>query len=235
MSRRVALLQAIDRRQTGNAVSGAPGSAPLDRHQVQAVDILLNSAAAWRAFSIDDERPETIERYGPHKFGRSCLVARRLVEAGVPLVMVSWPSETVHWDTHAGHFPTMRHELLPPADRGCAALLEDLDERGLLDDTLVVWAGEFGRTPAINANPAPGRDHWPFVYSVLLAGAGIRGGQVYGSSDDIAAHPHDRPVHARDFVATIYHLLGYGPETRVTDPLGRQHAVVTGEPVLGLL
>lgn len=196
---------------------------------------ILASGGAWRAFCIDDEKPETIARYGDHKFGRSCLVARRLVEAGVGLVTVAWPGEDgTHFDTHADHFRSMREDLLPPADRAFSALLEDLDRRGLLDDTIVVWAGEFGRTPALNGNHPAGRDHWPYVYSTVLAGGGIRGGQILGASDDVAAHPKDRPVHVSDFVATIYHALGYGADTHVADSLGRTHSVVRGKPVLEL-
>lgn len=201
------------------------------RHQAEAGKI-LNSSGAWRAFSIEDEKPQTVQRYGDTKFGRSCLVARRLVEAGVSLVTVSWPGHENHFDTHADHFRTMRDELLPPMDRGFSALLEDLDERGLLEETLVAWTGEFGRTPSINGNKPPGRDHWPFVYSTVLAGGGVRGGHVYGSSDAIAAYPHENPVHASDFVATIYHALGYDAGTKVVDQTGRPHDVVKGQPVL---
>ena len=119
-------------------------------------------------------------------------------------------------------------------DRGFSALLEDLSERGLLDETLVAWTGEFGRTPLINGNKLPGRDHWPFVYSAVLAGGGVRGGHVYGSSDAIAGQPKDNPVHASDFVATIYHALGYDASTKVVDQLGRPQYVVKGQPVLAM-
>jgi hypothetical protein len=207
------------------------GERELAMHKEQAAEI-LNSSGAWRAFSIEGEDPKTIERYGDHKFGRSCLVARRLIEAGVSLVTVAWPGHENHWDTHADHFRMMREELLPPMDRGFSALLEDLDERGLLGETLVAWTGEFGRTPAVNANKQPGRDHWPLVYSAVLAGGGIRPGHVHGASDHIAAHPKSDPVHASDFVATIYHALGYDERTKVTDQLGRPHYIVKGKPVL---
>lgn len=206
---------------------------PFTRHQAQALDI-LNSQGAWRAFSIEDESPSTIERYGSHKFGRSCLVARRLIEAGVSLVTVAWPGHENHFDTHADHFRMLKEELLPPMDQGFSALLEDLRDRGLLDETLVVWTGEFGRTPSVNGNEKPGRDHWPFVYSTVLAGGGVRPGQIYGSSDDIAGRPRDNPLHVTDFVATIYHALGYDSTTQVVDVLGRPHHVVSGQPVLSL-
>jgi hypothetical protein len=229
LSQRLNLLQSIDR----NDSTGKPEQ-QFAKYRGEAVEI-LNSSGAWRAFSIEDENPQTIERYGDSKFGRSCLVARRLVEAGVSLVTVAWPGHENHFDTHADHFRMMRDELLPPMDRGFAALLEDLSDRGMLDDTLVAWTGEFGRTSAVNGNKPPGRDHWPFVYSTVLAGGGVRGGQVYGSSDAIAARPKDNPVHARDFVATIYHALGYDESTTVVDPTGRRHSVVAGKPVTALL
>ena len=203
------------------------------RFQQQALDI-LGSNSAWKAFTTDDESPEMLARYGDNKFGRSCLVARRLVEAGVGLVTVPWMHlhSTKNFDTHAKHFQVMKDVLMPPLDRAFSALLEDLSERGMLDETLIAWTGEFGRTPKINKNA--GRDHWGPVYSTVLAGGGIRGGQVYGSSDKIAGYPADNPVHVRDFVATIYHALGYGSDTRVEDPTGRPHFVVQGTPVHAL-
>lgn len=229
LAQRVQLLHSV----RGKQPTASQGEQQFARHQAQAAEI-LNSSGAWRAFSIEDENPKTVERYGNTKFGRSCLVARRLVEAGVSLVTVCWPGHENHFDTHADHFRMMREELLPPMDRGFSALLEDLDERGLLEKTLVAWTGEFGRTPSINGNPKPGRDHWPFVYSAVLAGGGIRGGQVYGSSDSIAAKPKDNPVHASDFVATIYHALGYDASTTVVDQFGRPQHVVMGQPVLAM-
>jgi hypothetical protein len=228
LAQRMQLLNLIN-----GAGTGTDSERQLARHQAQAADI-LNSSGAWRAFSIEDESPQTIERYGNTKFGRSCLVARRLVEAGVSLVSVCWPGHENHFDTHSDHFRMMREELLPPMDRGFSALLEDLDERGMLEETLVAWTGEFGRTPSINANKPPGRDHWPFVYSAVLAGGGVRPAQVYGSSDTSAARPKDDPVHASDFVATIYHALGYDGTATVTDQFGRPHHVVQGRPVSGL-
>lgn len=197
------------------------------RQQAQALDV-LGGGNGWRAFIIDDEPQNVRERYGDDKLGRSCLVARRLIEAGVSVVTVVFGG----WDTHASHLPDTRDKLLPPLNRAYAALLDDLSQRGLLESTLVVWSGEFGRTPNLNGNSPPGRDHWPNVYSTVLAGGGVRGGQVYGSSDNLAAEPKDRPVPVADFVSTIYHALGYGPETQVVDPLGRAHFVVPGKPVL---
>ena len=201
-----------------------------DRFQRLAIDI-LNAGSSWRAFDLDKEKPKTIERYGDNKFGRSCLVARRLVEAGVGLVTVPWMflHSTKNFDTHKNHFKLMKTLLLPPLDRAFSALLEDLNERGLLDETLVAWTGEFGRTPKINKNL--GRDHWGQVYSTVLAGGGIQGGRIHGASDNIGGHPTNDPVHTRDFVATMYHALGYGPDTKVVDPTGRPHFIVAGRPV----
>src|SRR5262249_25374280 len=158
-----------------------------DNSSQQAMD-LLTSGRAREAFDLQREPPRVRDRYGRHKFSQSCLLARRLIEAGVRLVQVNWPREPDEitssnpaWDTHARNTDGWKNVLMPPMDRASSALLEDLQERGLLEETLVVWMGEFGRTPVINANG--GRDHWGRVFSVALAGGGIRGGQVYGASD----------------------------------------------------
>ena len=204
------------------------------RYREQALSI-LDSRSAWDAFLIDDEKPATIERYGDNKFGRSCLVARRLVEAGVSLITVPWMflHSTKNFDTHSQHFKTMKELLMPPVDRAFSALLEDLSERGLLDETLVVWTGEFGRTPRVNNNA--GRDHWGAVYSTVLAGGGIRGGQAFGSSDKIGGQPVDNPVHVRDLFATIYHALGFAHDAKVFDQVGRPHFFIEGNVVEKLL
>lgn len=204
-----------------------------DRFQRLAFDV-LGPGEAWKAFKLDDEKPQTLERYGTNRFGRSCLVARRLVEAGVGVVTVPWvfKQSEQNFDTHNKHFPKMKDMLLPPVDRAFSALLEDLEQRGLLDETLVAWTGEFGRTPRINGNG--GRDHWGRVYSTVLAGGGIRGGRVYGSSDKQGGVPADSPVHVSDFFATMYHALGYGADTSVKDPTGRPHYIVQGNPILEL-
>jgi hypothetical protein len=204
-----------------------------ERFQQLAFDV-LRSGQAWRAFRLDDEPQRNIDRYGDNRFGRSCLVARRLIEAGVGLVTVPWvfKQSEQNFDTHNRHFTKMKEMLLPPVDRAFSALLEDLTQRGMLAETLVAWTGEFGRTPRINGNA--GRDHWGRVYSTVLAGGGVRGGQVVGRSDAAGAVPADNPIHVSDFVATIYHALGYGPETRVTDPTGRPHYIVQGKPVQNL-
>jgi len=195
---------------------------------------ILQSDSVWKAFLIEEETSATIERYGDNKFGRSCLVARRLVERGVSFVTVPWMHlhSTKNFDTHAKHFKVMKNLLLPPMDRAMSALFEDLDDRGLFDNTLVAWTGEFGRTPKINGNA--GRDHWGKVYSTVLAGAGIQGGQVYGETDKIGGAPTDSPVYVSDFIATIYKVLGYDSSTLVHDRLGRPHPIVQGQPVKAL-
>jgi hypothetical protein len=226
LGRRLELQQNLARPQVGD---GTRLVRDWTKYQAQALDV-LGAASTWRAFAIDDESPALRARYGDDRLGRSCLVARRLVEAGVTLVTVIFGG----WDTHSHHLEHTRDWLLPPLNRAFAALLDDLADRGLLDSTLVAWTGEFGRTPAINGNSPPGRDHWARVYSTALAGGGVQGGQVYGKSDNLAADPKDNPVHVSDFVATIYHALGYDGETEVVDSFGRPQRIVAGRPVLSL-
>ena len=228
LDRRTRLLNRLDH---GRSLSTSPPGWQRDRERALEV---LHAGGAWRAFSIEDESASTLARYGDHKFARSCLVARRLVEAGVKIVQVCWPGHESHFDTHGGHFPDMKNRLLPPMDQAYAALLSDLADRGMLGETLVVWSGEFGRTPSLNGNKPPGRDHWPWVYTGVLAGGGIRGGQHYGSSDAQAAYPHEDPVHVSRFVATIYHALGCSEQTVVHDVQGQPHHVMQGRPLLGL-
>jgi hypothetical protein len=200
------------------------------RYRDQALSI-LEAKSAWEAFLLDGEKPATIERYGDNRFGRSCLVARRLIEAGVGFVTVPWMflHSTKNFDTHSKHFSVMKELLMPPVDQAFSALIEDLSDRGLLDETLVVWTGEFGRTPKVNKGA--GRDHWGAVYSTVLAGGGIRGGQTYGASDSIGGEPADRPLHVRDFFATIYKALGFEHDAKVIDPTGRPHFFIEGKAV----
>jgi uncharacterized protein (DUF1501 family) len=143
------------------------------------------------------------------------------------------PDDSPVWDTHENNFPHLKNRLMPPTDRAFAALLTDLTERGLLDDTLVVCLGEFGRSPRINKQA--GRDHWAFVQSVVLAGAGVQGGRTYGSSDRIGAYPAEQPVTPADLTATLLHLLGVPAEAEIEDRLGRPLRVCTGSPVRGLI
>jgi hypothetical protein len=204
---------------------------------------LLASPRAKKAFHLSHEPPVVRDRYGRNEYGESFLMARRLVEAGVRLVGVNWmyimPNGRVAnvWDNHGGTpglAPTGYGMLkekycLPPLDRAYSALLEDLADRGLLGETLVVAVGEFGRTPRINANQ--GRDHWGMVYSALLAGGGISGGQVYGASDHHAAFVKDRPVSPPDLLATIYHALGIPLASEIRDHEGRPHRISEGTPL----
>lgn len=216
------------------AARGSSSGEDFARFQRQALD-MLQSSAAWKAFRLDDEKPGTIERYGDNRFGRSCLIARRLVEAGVGCVTVPWmfKQSEQNFDTHSKHFPKMKDKLLPVVDRAFSALLEDLHDRGRLDRTLVGWTGEFGRTPKINGGG--GRDHWGRVYSTVLAGCGIRGGQVIGKSDKNGGLPADDPVHVTDFFATMYQALGYTSASAVHDTSGRPHHFMHGRPVAKLL
>jgi hypothetical protein len=193
---------------------------------------LLASPATRDAFDLSQEPRSAHDRYGPTAFARNCLLARRLVEAGVPLVTV-YSFGNRDWDTHGDNFRALKGTLLPPTDAGVAALLEDLEGRGLLDQTLVVWMGDMGRTPRVNRDA--GRDHWSFCYSVVLAGGGVGGGQVYGSSDRTGAYPSTNPVGPADLAATVYHCLGIDPRGHVVDRQGRPLAVSTGSPVLALL
>lgn len=193
---------------------------------------LLTSSATREAFAIEREPVPLRERYGMTPFGQGCLLGRRLIEAGVPLVTVNWQRDDAYWDTHANNFVDLKTKLLPNFDRAFSALLEDLASRGLLDDTLVVCLGEFGRTPHINS--AAGRDHWGPCNSVVLAGAGIGGGRIYGSSDRQAAYPQSDPVTPEDLAATIYHLLGIDPHGRVHDRAGRPLHISTGKPLSAL-
>ena len=226
LERRLGLQQVLGQQRIGE---GTPLARDWTKHQAQALDV-LGAASTWKSFDLEAESASLRARYGNDRLGRSCLVARRLVEAGVSLVTVIFGG----WDTHSHHLEHTRDQLLPPLNRAYSALLEDLSDRGLLDTTLVAWTGDFGRTPVINGNSPPGRDHWANVYSAVLAGGGIRGGQVYGKSDRLAAEPVDNPVPVADFVATIYHALGYDAETTVIDPLNRPHHILAGQPLLGL-
>jgi hypothetical protein len=198
---------------------------------------LLQSAAVRRAFNLASEPIAVRDRYGWHHFGQSCLLARRLVEAGVSLVTVYWNAPHIddlqHWDTHKDSFNRLKLHLLPHFDRGMTALLADLKGRGMLDETLVVWMGEFGRTPRLNG--AAGRDHWGFCQSALLAGGGVRGGQVFGSSDASGAYAAEFPVRPDDLAATVFHCLGIRLDQEMRDALGRPLPLCTGQPVLGLL
>lgn len=220
---------------------------------VEKTDLLENHSAAYReafnllsnpkskeAFDLSREPERIRSRYGHHPMGQGALLARRLVEAGVPFVTVFSHTrvEKDSWDTHNDHDQLSKTILLPPTDQSLSALLEDLSLRGLLDETLVVWMGEFGRTPkrgvtfSNNTNNVGGRDHWCNCYSVILAGGGIQGGQVIGSSDANGGYPKERPIHISDLAATIFHALGVDPRGEFKDIQGQQRYVCDGNPVL---
>ena len=198
---------------------------------------MIASPEVRRAFDLDQEPRTAHDAYGPHLFGQGCLLARRLLESGVRLVSVYWhyegPDDSPVWDTHWNNYRHLRERLMPPADRAISALLQELHERGMLADTLVICMGEFGRSPKINAEA--GRDHWPHVFSILLAGAGLPAGTVYGASDAEGAYPADRPVTPADLVATFLHLLGVPPDVEFHDRLQRPARIRGGEPLRGLL
>jgi hypothetical protein len=198
----------------------------------QAID-LIGSSAAKKAFDLSTEPPKLRDRYGRTRFGQSCLLARRLIEAGTRMVRVNWTRvagapNNGHWDTHSSNAAGVK-ALMPVLDAAYTALLDDLAERGMLDDTLVIWAGEMGRTPKLNG--AGGRDHWGNVLSVALAGGGVRGGVVHGTSDKIAGHPLDGRVRPEDLTATVYHTLGIPADAEITDAFGRPIPATRGQVV----
>ena len=218
------------------ALNDSQVSRELSNVQRQALSLLC-SPKARQAFDLSLEDQKLRDRYGRHTFGQEVLFARRLVEAGVPLVTVYWrngpPRTDIGWDNHINNFPNLKNWQLPPLDRAFSALLKDLSDRGMLDDTLVVWMGEFGRSPRIDSNG--GRNHWPQVFSIVMAGAGIRGGEVYGASDGDGAYPKDKPVSPHDVGATIFHLLGVDINQTLHDHIGRPHQICRGKPIAGLI
>jgi hypothetical protein len=216
----------------------------LDEYYGKALGLVI-SGKARNAFSLSQETASLRERYGMNTFGQSCLLARRLVEAGTRVVEVNWPkvanSDNHSWDVHAGLEGRMKNQAGPMLDAGLSTLIADLDDRGMLKDTLVVCVGEFGRSPqrgvstSGNSNTADGRDHWPYCFTAVAAGAGVKRGFVYGKSDKTASAPVDNPVHPRELLATIYHSLGINPATMVYNHLNQPRELVQGEPVLGIL
>ena len=199
----------------GKAVGNSPELATLQQCEQQAYDLILGDAG--KVFDLADEKAELRDQYGRTNFGQSCLVARRLVEKGVPYVTINYRG----WDTHKQHFPAMRRKL-PELDKGMSTLLQDLTDRGLLDSTIVWWGGEFGRTPKVQWE-APwngGRGHWGNVFSTVVAGGGFKGGRVVGASDEKAAEVKDRPVYPVDLIASMYELLGIDTNAKLPHPQG---------------
>jgi hypothetical protein len=232
LGHRETLLRGVDRQlRTAEELAS---SAPLDEHNSRAF-ALLRSSVVRRAFDLAREDPRVRDRYGRTKHGQSVLLARRLVEAGVRFVTVydkSVNAQTENWDAHADVFARLRDDLLPPADQALAALVDDLDARGLLESTLVVTFGEFGRTPKVN--PAGGRDHWPNCFSAVLAGGGARGGAVYGASDKLGAAPELDPVTPADLAATIFWRFGLDLSAELRDLTDRPYRLAEGRPLARL-
>lgn len=229
LSSRLGLLGHLDQFQgIGNSVND------MDYFRNLATDMLM-SPTVRNAFDLDLESQATKDKFGNHICGQSMLLARRLVQAEVPIVTVACSAGDLngsagdHWDTHADNFNRIKNTMLPAFDRPAAALLDDLDERGMLDETLVVFLTEFGRTPKINKNA--GRDHYPSCYSVAFAGAGIKGGQVYGKSDKSGSEPAESACGPADLHATIFEAFGIHHKTTITDRLGRPFPISDGEPL----
>ncbi|MEX2212485.1 MAG: DUF1501 domain-containing protein, partial [Phycisphaeraceae bacterium] len=225
---RRSLLDAMEDR----GLTAPAETAQLEQYRTQALDMLLDPAVR-AAFDVDNESKETQALYGPHICGQSVLMARKLAEAGVPLTTVYCAagdlngSAGAHWDTHGDGYNRLKRDLLPPLDQAMSALLTDLKQRGLFDDTLVVLLTEFGRTPKVNGGG--GRDHYPNCYSVAFAGAGIAQGLLYGTSDKIGAFPDEKPVHPSDLHATIFHALGIDPRFTLYDQDDRPLAASDGK------
>ena len=235
LRRRILLLNELE-RQSRN-LDRAAQAEDFDQYRQGAIS-LVTDARVRHALDVTDADERVQERYGKNLFGWSLLMARRLVQTGVNLVQVNLGNNET-WDTHGDAFPHLKENLFPPADRAVSALLTDLSESGLLDETLVVMAGEFGRTPRISHLPSfyklPGRDHWGAVQSVLFAGAGVQGGAVVGSSDRFGAYPASTPQKPENLAATIYEALGIPPTGTWTDDLGRPHHIYHGAPIRELM
>ncbi len=243
-STRRALLNRLEGQQ--RLLEKLPNASAMRTHYDRAFT-LLGAQGVAEAFDLTKENDRVRDRYGRNIHGQAVLQARRLVEAGVPLVTVFWQNDgitnvSVYWDTHSRNFIDLKTRLCPVADQALSALLEDLEQRGMLDETLVVWTGEFGRTPKVGQGVPggagagrDGRDHWAGVFTSVLAGGGIRGGSVHGSSDRFAAFPAADPTRPADLAATIYHCLGVDPEMQVRDRLDRPLTLCEGKVIQPIL
>ncbi len=218
------------------SVGGIDGSMAVEsfnHHQHRAME-LIASPKVRNAFDLSKETEATRDRYGRNIHGQCVLMARRLVEHGVPFVGVNWHNDGKNfWDTHGDNFNRLKNDLIPPSDMALSALIEDLEQRGMLNETLVVWVGEFGRRPQITANNA-GREHWPFCYSGILAGGGIQRGAVVGASDKHAAYPVHDKISPMDLGTTILHAMGVPTDSVLDDREGRPHRVASGRIVSSL-
>ena len=243
MEHRASLLNKVNAAMPD--IEKAVAANALDKYYQKALDLVI-SGKARDAFDLEKEPVELRDRYGRHTFGQSLIMARRLIEAGTRFVQVNWPAvangnpAVDAFDTHAANFGPLKNIHCPKLDAGLSALLEDLDARGMLEETMVVAVGEFGRSPRLgvstsgNSNAKDGRDHWPYCYTGLMAGAGIGRGKVYGSSDATASAPKDNPMHPIQILATIYHGLGIDPNTIVYNHLNQPRELIKAEPVLDL-
>jgi hypothetical protein len=224
--------------QLDHCLDGLSTTADHDRYREQAIDLVAGRRGR-EAFDLAKESDAVRDRYGRTKHGQSVLLARRLIEAGVSLVQVNWASQNKKlpngggWDTHEKHNESLKGWLMPAMDQTYSALIQDLDQRGLLDETLVCWVAEFGHTPKFNARG--GRDHWGRVFSIALAGGGIKGGVVLGKTDRHAAEPIDGTVRPADYLATVFHCLGFHPDTTVQDIEGRPIPISRGRVIEGVL
>lgn len=224
-------------------INSAVKNFQLDSYYDQALNLIV-SGRAREAFNISAEAPETRDLYGRNTFGQSCLLARRLVEAGTRVVEVIWPkvanSDNHSWDHHTDLTARMRDRSAPMLDAGLSGLISDLDDRGMLEDTLVVAIGEFGRSPqrgvstSGNGNSADGRDHWPYCYTAVVAGAGAKRGYVHGKSDKTASAPLEAPVHPIELLASIYHAFGIDPETIVYNHLNQPRELVKAQALTSI-
>lgn len=243
MERRASMLQKVNALMP--QVEKAVSEYALDKYDKKALELVI-SGRARKAFNLEEEPKEMRDRYGRHTFGQSCLLARRLIEAGTRVVQVNWPAvangnpEQDAFDTHASNFGPLKNLHCPKLDSAVPALISDLDSRGLLKETIVLVIGEFGRSPKMgvstsgNQNSAKGRDHWPYCYTGLIAGAGIQRGAVYGKSDATGSSPAENPVHPIELLATVYHAMGIDPHTMVNNHLGQPRELVQAQPVLPL-
>ncbi|MCA1594846.1 MAG: DUF1501 domain-containing protein [Chloroflexi bacterium] len=226
-------------------IEKAVSSYALDSYYQKAFDLVL-SGKARKAFDLTEEPAAVRDRYGRHTFGQGALMARRLVQAGTRVVQLNWPSvangdpKTTAWDTHAANFGPLKDLHCPKLDSALSALVEDLDQRCMLHETLVLAIGEFGRSPRLgvstsgNGNAPDGRDHWPYCYTAFIAGGGIGRGRLYGKSDATASSPVENPVHPTEILATVYHCLGIPPETIIYNNLNQPRELVKAKPIPGL-
>jgi hypothetical protein len=232
---RLALLNRINQQR--KSLDQLAETQPLDRFRESAANLMVDPKV-HRALDVTKAHPDKLVRYGLHSFGWSLLMARQLVDVGVPLIQVNLGNNET-WDTHGNAFPHLKNNLLPPMDQAVSALLEDLHASGQLSETLVVMAGEFGRTPKITHlaehYKLPGRDHWGACQSVLFAGGGIQPGVVVGKTDAKGAYPIDSPTTPENFAATIFHLMGIPANSHWQDSLNRPFALYQGEPISGLM